>query len=58
MGYTIEQARDIEIDTAKNFFINSFYIYNTGGFYFRVFGHDDFEKPIVESEFWVDKQSL
>lgn len=53
MGYTMAQARDIEIDTSKNYFINSFCLYNAGGFYFRVFSHDDFKKPILESEFWI-----
>jgi hypothetical protein len=55
IGYTMEHARDIEIDTSKNFFIDSFYIYSAGGFYFRVFSHADFQKPLVQTDFSVTK---
>jgi hypothetical protein len=53
-GYTIEHARDIEIDPSKNFFINSFYIYSNGHFYFRVFSHADFNKSLTQTDFWVN----
>jgi len=53
LGYTLEHARDIEINPSQNYFISDFYIHNTGCFMLRVFGHDYFEEPIVERMFWV-----
>lgn len=53
LGYTIEHARDIEIDKDQKYFLSNFHIYKTGYYVLRVFGHDDMAKPIVENDFWV-----
>lgn len=52
-GYTLESARDIEIDVTKNYFISNFYIHSTGYYILRVFSHSDMEKPLSETDFWI-----
>lgn len=53
-GYSIEHARDIEIDHNKNYFRDCVHIYNKGHYYFRVFIREKPYRPIGETFFWIE----
>lgn len=52
-GYTIEHARDIEINPNKQYFINCFHIYNKGCYFFRLFARETPNIPLGEAYFWI-----
>jgi hypothetical protein len=52
-GYSIEHARDVEIDMSKHYAINSFVLYREGYYILRIFSKDALNEPIAEADFRV-----
>lgn len=53
LGYSIEHARDIEISPDKQYFSNTFHIYNKGCYFFRLFAKEAPTRPLAETYFWI-----
>lgn len=55
-GYSLEHARDIQIDLSQKYFTNSFHIYNKGAYLFRIFTVKNKGKPLAQTFFKVNNE--
>ncbi len=52
-GYKIYQSKDYHVDTAQNYFLNSFALHEAGYYFVQVFAFNDLDTPLVRNDFWV-----
>lgn len=52
-GYCMVQGKDILLNPAKNYYMDSFTIFSEGYYLIRIFSKTNPNKPLVQTPFWV-----